>query len=176
MIDFESFRQSFPTILSLGYLPMGGIEFTEDFTDCHCDICSENQALRNNQKYSYDLDVAKRAEEFAELTQYMICPPRVLGFCLSKRLWVELKVSGVKNIEKRIRTEAFSSLIMQNEKYKHLIKNLVTSHWSKTKGSESPYMEDFMKGKGEGLVILLYGNYPFLNYFAMINYPKVHPG
>ena len=133
---------------------MGDLPFVlwdEDDDTCTCGICSANEKLRRNQKLHYDnVTTATKWEE----TQLLICPPRLRGYYLRGKRWVELYVDNVKSIEKLKDTTSFDKLEL-NKPQKNLIRNLVTFHAS---GSESQdrVMNDLSQGKGSGLVILLH--------------------
>lgn len=56
----------------------------------------------------------------------------------------------------------FNEQLQLDEKYKHMIHALVKSHESKNKSKvDKPQVSDVMKGKGNGLVILLHGQYRY---------------
>ncbi|MCJ1437027.1 hypothetical protein MMC27_006412 [Xylographa pallens] len=149
MVDFGSYVQHGPPYEY--YPPMGDLEFTEDDGTCQCALCAANMALRASQKPHYDH--AKNTDGFED-TQYLICPPRVLGYHLNGKRWVELDVRLVSEIEHLTDASSFRQLEL-NPVQKELIKKLVKSHASGTE--KTPFMRDLMKGKGNGLVILLHG-------------------
>ena len=109
--------------------------------------------------------------------QLLICPPRVEGYALSNKMWVYLDVSAdslheVPEMHEGDDSEgqldiAFNKIVLPDDKHwketKQVIEQLVRAH-----GSLSPPMaddnddtpapfKDFIEGKGEGLVVLLYG-------------------
>ncbi|KAH0548597.1 hypothetical protein GP486_007859, partial [Trichoglossum hirsutum] len=153
MVDFKSYLQHGPQ--SNGPAPIGKIYYSDGDHECHCANCLANTDLKENQKFGYDS--VSRTDKFED-TQYLICPPRVLGYHLHGKKWVELEVSKVKSIKNKNIKNAFESLELKADQ-KLLIESLVKSHTS-GKGHQpggKPFMEDFMKGKGNGLVILLHG-------------------
>jgi hypothetical protein len=156
MIDTLSFRQHGPG-KHYNQMPMGKVRFWNKVNDCRCSICQQNFALNENQKPHYDLEPGNFGEGFEDSTQYLICPPRVLGYHLSRKHWVELNVNDVKKVERKIDTSAFDQLQMESIKSKELLRKLVMSHWNRNKSDNKGKMQDLMKGKGESLVILLYG-------------------
>ncbi|KAG8802746.1 hypothetical protein FRC16_008769 [Serendipita sp. 398] len=81
---------------------------------------------------------------------YMLAPPIVYGFALEDKEWVELNIDLVKPIVWN--DEAFANLVLPEDK-KMLIKALVEVH--STKGRV--VFDDFIVGKGQGLVINLFG-------------------
>ncbi|KAI0127189.1 hypothetical protein BJ170DRAFT_595068 [Xylariales sp. AK1849] len=90
-----------------------------------------------------------RAREFAE-EDYLIASPVVLGFAFGEKLWLELSVSGVKEISWN--DQAYESLVLE-PKTKDIVKALVESH--KYHAAES--IDDVIQGKGKGLVFVLHG-------------------
>ncbi len=116
MVDFNSYLEYGPKIS--GGAPMGDLRFSGNSNECHCTYCSSNRALREHQKWAYDN--ADKTATFEE-TQYLICPPRVLGYDLKGRAWVELDVEKVKPIIEKTSTKAFDRLELKY-KQKKLIK------------------------------------------------------
>ncbi|KAK1839779.1 ATPase [Colletotrichum chrysophilum] len=164
MVDFEAYLQYSPW--SGTYAPMGSADFPRRDNECRCPACVTNAALRDSQKMAYD--GVKTQIHFEDL-QFKICPPRVLGYHLDSRTWLELNVgkqktssseateeweSYLKDIKELRSSEAFEKLQLLPTQ-KSLIKDLVRCHSS---GANSkPLMTDIIKGKGKGLVILLHG-------------------
>lgn len=171
MIDALSFRDYGPGkyYQHKNQLPMGNLRFWKQTKACRCSVCQENFELNESQRSHYDLEPHQIREEFADPTQYLICPPRVLGYHLSRKRWVELKVTEVKDIKKRVDTSAFDYLQMESVKSKELLKSLVMSHWNTKRSDSKGKMQDLMKGKGESLVILLYGRQSCAIYSACKN-------
>ncbi|KAL8948419.1 MAG: hypothetical protein Q9222_005397 [Ikaeria aurantiellina] len=150
MVDFGSYLQHGPDFSD--YPPMGNIEYgEEDNGACRCDQCMQNDDLKTNQKLHYD--GVKSANDWEE-TQLMICPPRVLGYHLRSKRWMEFDVDNVKDIVKLKDSTAFRGLQLAKSQ-KTLIEQLVKTHASAT--DRDPTMRDHMQGKGNGLVILLHG-------------------
>jgi hypothetical protein len=94
----------------------------------------------------------------------MICPPTVLGYALEKKVWVEMPVDNVTEIEAGPDERAFDNLVLsdddEEDNTKFLIKSLVKHHSSSRSQSAKGQiggLEDFVEGKGKGLVILLHG-------------------
>lgn len=154
MVDFGSYIRHGPEFDE--YPPMGDLEFVTDVDDDddarYCSICAANEKIKKNQKSHYD---GATTDTGWEQTQLLICPPRLLGYHLKGKNWVELVVDNVKNIQNQKDMTSFNRLEM-NTSQKKLIRLLVSSHAS---GSENQnrIMTDFSQGKGNGLVILLHG-------------------
>ena len=117
---------------------------------CRCDNCEENTILKENQRSYFD-DVTD-FKKFEDL-QYMMLPPRVLGYILGRKRWVELDVNLLKNA-KAPNANSLDRLQM-NQKRKDLIRDLIKFHAAGHE--EKAKMQDLNKQKGNGLVILLHG-------------------
>ena len=134
---------------------MGEVEFAGVANECHCGSCGDNELLKENQRRGYDdWDPKKNGQGPFCDEQYLLCPPRVLGYHLESRTWLELDVEELRIISQPASDSAFKKLQLQKP-LKELIENLVKSHTSGT--GKEPLMEDIVKGKGQGLVILLHG-------------------
>ncbi|KAL8834560.1 MAG: hypothetical protein Q9170_003688 [Blastenia crenularia] len=93
-----------------------------------------------------------KPEQAWEESQFLICPPRVLGFHFQSKQWVELDVSKVRDIAQLRDPSAFQRLELPAPQ-KTLLQNLVSCHAVK---DEDRSMRDLVKGKGNGLVVLLH--------------------
>lgn len=87
--------------------------------------------------------------EFTE-EEFLISSPVVLGFAFSEKLWLELTVSGISDIEWNV--DAFDSLVLPNNQ-KSIVKALVESHTFHA----AENIDDVIQGKGKGLVAVLHG-------------------
>jgi len=85
-----------------------------------------------------------------ELTDshFMICTDRIPFFSLQDKSWHKGNIANVR--DKIFNEKIFSQLVLP-EATKQLVRALVRNH---TKGTS---FDDFVKGKGKGLVILLHG-------------------
>ncbi|KAF2107678.1 aaa family ATPase [Lophiotrema nucula] len=107
-------------------------------------------------KFNYD--GIKPNQDF-ENDQYIICPARLLGYVMSTKAWAQMPVACIHEIKQKIKVDAFSNLILDPQA-KNLIKSLVGNHEKKKQASDSGELagrEDWIEGKGRGLVILLHG-------------------
>jgi len=93
----------------------------------------------------------KTQREKPELTpeELLIASPVLMGFSLSDKLWLELNVEKVLPIEWN--EEAFTNLVLPTDR-KMLLQSLVEAHNAELSG-----FDDFIKGKGRGLVVNLFG-------------------
>ncbi|XDG06949.1 hypothetical protein ABKA04_006564 [Annulohypoxylon sp. FPYF3050] len=79
----------------------------------------------------------------------MHCPPFTLGYSLGRKQWCRFFVDCVSDV--KWNPNAWDSLMLQ-EKEKHLLRALISSH------AYSKKPRDSMQQKGKGLVILLHGS------------------
>lgn len=121
--------------------------------DCKCAACISNSLLEQRQGVNFD--GLRKDEEFQDSIQFMLCPPRVIGYLLTKRLWAELDISTGNFLNKADPEKGQKSFdALQLQKYdKNLIKSLVQGHSKFAKTG----VQDFVANKGQGLVILLHG-------------------
>ncbi len=128
----------------------------QPYISCTCATCIENEALTGTTRYHYD-----RVDENKEFTeeQYLICPPRVLGFFMVRKTWAQLLVEDVAYLGKND-GDAFNKLVLERQQ-KTLIRSLVSRHGEESESSEggSQQVEDIIEGKGKGVVILLHGTW-----------------
>lgn len=118
-----------------------------------------------------------------EEDQLLICPPRVEGFALNIKKWVYLDVGAdvlrdlseeQNSLELDPTVDApFSKIVLPNNKTwqetKDVIKQLVKAHGSVMKDDDDvpgPF-RDFIAGKGEGLVVLLYGTFRSMSVISL---------
>jgi len=158
MVDFESYVRHGPN----EPVPIGELTLSDKDEDdeCRCTTCMADGGPKDNQKYEWDANSGEGKDSFNN-DQYLTCPPRVLGYHLMEKKWVELLINHVHDIEKPLINDAFQKLQLA-ERQKVLIQELVRSHTNDRLGdTKSPraQMDDLTKGKGEGLVILLHGGY-----------------
>lgn len=80
----------------------------------------------------------------------LIASPVVLGFAFSEKLWLELTVSGISDIDWN--QSAFDSLVLPGNQ-KSIVRALVESHTFHA----AENIDDVIQGKGRGLVAVLHG-------------------
>ncbi|KAK4691867.1 hypothetical protein P7C71_g5229, partial [Lecanoromycetidae sp. Uapishka_2] len=83
--------------------------------------------------------------------QLLVCSPTVLGFSLDRRVWAEFAVSCIEGIQWS--DLPFQSLVIP-EKKKSVLQALVRRH---DQDDMDEAFDDFVEGKGKGLIILLHG-------------------
>ncbi len=109
---------------------------------------------KRTQKESIDKPHGQRGRATREFTkeELLISSPVVLGFVFSKKIWLELTVSGIQEIEWN--KAAFNSLVLP-ENQRSIIKALMQSQLSEAQGRKT--VNDIIKGKGKELVAVLHG-------------------
>jgi len=93
---------------------------------------------------------------------YMICNPQIIVFLLRNKIWANILVSGLHDI--KWRADPYTHLQMPKEK-KFLVRKLVmgfTADYSKPhnghdEDESDDDFDDFIAGKGKGLIFLLHG-------------------
>src|SRR5438045_7580847 len=69
-----------------------------DYSQCACTKCQANTELNQTLRTKYD-GLKKDGQgvwpDFDDV-QRLLCPPRVLGYALDKKLWVSMLVDNVK--------------------------------------------------------------------------------
>ena len=76
---------------------MGSMQPIEAWPLYTCPAFLENDEVTNTYRTHYD--GVDRNAAFNE-EQYLICPPRVLGFFMVKKTWAQLLVGNIQYLEK----------------------------------------------------------------------------
>lgn len=116
----------------------------------------KNEVFRN--MYHFDWDKHHRSKPMTD-TQYMLCPPRLLGYALKQRIWGQFLVDGLSDPDEKD-SRTFNEKLQLDSEAKYLIHNSVMAHEQgkkKDRGGRVKGLEDFAPGKGRGLTIMLYG-------------------
>ncbi|KAI0011874.1 hypothetical protein F4779DRAFT_635471 [Xylariaceae sp. FL0662B] len=157
MVDYSSYFVYGPT-----HPRNGPLWPSHDNPECRCSDCQNNNGLTEQYRTRFDSkDYQKK--KIWEDEQYMLCPPRVLGYILREKQWAQLQVTSLHEIPRGDQRNAWDSrLQLAEEETKTLLFNLVQSHISTTKTTDNTTenrleVSDIIPHKGKGLVILLYG-------------------
>jgi hypothetical protein len=94
MVDYDSYFQYGPADGRNGPLNPG-----KQGTGCACSDCQNNEGLRTRYRASFDQPAKARGKVWED-EQYLICPPRVLGYVLGDKRWAQLQVSHLFDIDK----------------------------------------------------------------------------
>lgn len=160
MVDFGAYRKYGPREGS----HVGSLRPSQDYDKCSCVECNKlHTGLAKLYRVSFD-DPSNLDGEWED-EQYVLCPPRVLGYVLSTKQWAQLQVDDVRDIEKKRDKDAWDSKLQladedgkgQKSKVKRMLLNLVESHATSDGPKQDLEVDDLIPGKGKGLVILLYG-------------------
>ncbi|KAF5869994.1 putative p-loop containing nucleoside triphosphate hydrolase protein [Botrytis fragariae] len=152
MVDFESYFR-----YGLDVARIGDTQIIDGFDDCHCPDCVSNEAQKELFKPSYDKMTGQRDEEWEKL-QFMLCPPRVLGYILKDKQWAQLAINNLSTIKDEEYSDVLKQLHLSGpgkdggKKKKELLFGLVQNH-----GMDEEELQDLVAEKGKGLVFLLYG-------------------
>ncbi|ETS75830.1 hypothetical protein PFICI_12774 [Pestalotiopsis fici W106-1] len=119
------------------------------FSGQGADDAKDKASKENKMENHHTTKKASHGREFSD-EDYLIASSVVLGFAFNEKLWVELSVSGVKEISWN--ESAYESLVLQ-PKTKDVVKALVESH----KYHAAENIDDVIQGKGKGLVFVLHG-------------------
>ncbi|KAL8692665.1 MAG: hypothetical protein Q9218_002365 [Villophora microphyllina] len=152
MVDFESYYRYGPLVATVGSLDL----ITES-QECMCRECQNVSAWHNVKRARFDEDAH---QEDWEEEQFMLCPPRVLGYIFSDKQWAQLQVTLLRDIPKHGVADSWNRVkLADGEETKQMILNLVEGHGTaNSKDDDSGLVvDDIVAKKGKGLVILLYG-------------------
>lgn len=132
MIDFESYFRYGPALARIGELGPADID------DCGCYTCRQNLPLQEKLRTRVELVANQKGDWLDE--QYMLCPPRVLGYILRDKQWAQLEVSSLKTNPK----------------------NDIRNPWSERLkladgGETKQIILDLVSSQVKGLITLLYG-------------------
>ncbi|KAF2227368.1 hypothetical protein BDZ85DRAFT_2477 [Elsinoe ampelina] len=150
MVDFESYFRYGPE-----YASIGDTAVFDDVYACPCKECTTNEAQKRLFKPHYDGMSGHESETWEDL-QYMLCPPRVLGYVLKEKQWAQLAVENLREIPAQNHEEVMRNLYLagknSGQDQKRLLFGLVKHH-----GQHENDPEDIVAEKGKGLIFLLYG-------------------
>lgn len=96
-------------------------------------------------------ETEKQKKKGLTAEQHLLCSPRVYGFAMRLKEWVQMLVTNVKEISQDDKDSAWRKLELP-EKSKKLLKTLVTQH-----SKDDAVLQDLIPGKGNGLIVLLHG-------------------
>lgn len=91
MVDYESFFQ----YVSSG-ARNGTIEPGQSGPECTCSDCVKNTGFRQRYRTHFDERKYAKNKEWED-EQYLLCPPRVLGYILKEKQWAQLQVTYLRD-------------------------------------------------------------------------------
>ena len=152
MVDFESYFRYGPAVAKVGALvPI------MDSGQCTCLDCQKDTEVQAAFRTRFDQD---KCQEKWEEEQYLLCPPRILGYILRDKQWAQLEVTSLSELPEQNLEESLDRVkLADGEETKKMILNLVNSHSTAHSKSDdsSLVVDDIVAMKGKGLVMLLYG-------------------
>lgn len=166
MVDFESYFLYGPSVACVGPL----MPYT-DHPECGCNDCLENEGLKAGYRTRFDEETHQRGKWEDE--QYLLCPPRVLGYILRDKQWAQLQVSELGGIPDNSANDSWTTRLKlaDGEKTKRMISDLVKGHGSSDSSQDDGLeVDDIIARKGKGLVMLLYGKTPMVSETANSKY------
>src|SRR5271155_3622058 len=97
MVDANMFREYCPSILT-SQIEMAKVR--EGGKPCACTKCSANTALGDTFKTAYDGRGKGDDDNWPEFedTQLLLCSPRVLGYALDTKKWIQMSVDQIDEI------------------------------------------------------------------------------
>jgi hypothetical protein len=140
VVDFKSFLEYQPPNAPI----LGEQQRYDKGAECSCDDCKN----RREDVYHFSWDKLPPTQEMTD-EQYLLCPPRVLGYSLKDKKWMQFAVESLKKPREADSTN-FNTKLQLHPDHKELIWKSVQSHKKKN-------ILDYTPGKGNGLVILLWG-------------------
>lgn len=162
MVDFMSFFEYLsPTTPILGPLPRyeGQLETLSPER-------RTNPIFR--EMYKFDWDKHPPTKEMTD-DQYMLCPPRVLGYALKQKKWAQLLVDRLQQPD-AADASTFRDKLQLDYELKELVQMSVQAHERGKKTNprgQQLALQDFAPDKGKGLIIMLYG-------MGILSYLKEH--
>jgi hypothetical protein len=99
------------------------------------------------------MDAEKSLEEN---DNYLLFPPRLLGYATQEKIWGQFSVDDTKKPPGK-KPKKFQNDLQLDPKYKRLIEALVSSHESNQDRAKARQVKDVVQNKGKGLVLLLHG-------------------
>ncbi|KAI1387952.1 P-loop containing nucleoside triphosphate hydrolase protein [Hypoxylon trugodes] len=156
VVDYLSYVQYGPPIIR-----NGSLNPSLDDLGCMCSDCQQNEGLTAMYRTHFDTAEAQM-QKTLEDEQYMLCPPRLLGYVLGEKQWAQLQVTLMKDIPVEDPGNPWKNRLQVADETKNMLFNLIQSHVSTMKTETTPEetgleVNDIIPGKGKGLVILLYG-------------------
>ena len=87
---------------------IGPLKLNRFGTGCACSDCLSNIGLAERYRTRFDDPKFALAKDW-DPEQYLICPPRVLGYILQEKQWAQLQVSLLRALAPGDCTDAWNS-------------------------------------------------------------------
>ncbi|KAJ4301552.1 hypothetical protein N0V90_003645 [Kalmusia sp. IMI 367209] len=154
MVDFTSFYE----YLSANTPILGPMPRYEGQLETLSPERRANPIFREMYKFNWDKHPPNKP---MTPEQYMMCPPRVLGYALKQKKWAQLLVDRLQPPDEAD-ASTFRDKLQLDEELKDLVQKSVQAHElgkETNRSGQTLALQDFAPDKGKGLVIMLYG-YP----------------
>lgn len=102
MVDYDSYFQYGPADARNGALEPSNAD-----PPCDCSDCQTNTGLAKRSRAWLDDPKTSAAKEWKD-EQYLLCPPRVLGYILKEKRWAQLQVTHLDDLRSFEESEADS--------------------------------------------------------------------
>jgi hypothetical protein len=160
MIDCTAFEQYSPSSSDLGHLKRLSLDI------CNCTLCLDEQRHCREWIQQFDMENESETQGLSRSTEkimhnYLLLPPRVLGYCLNSKIWGQFHVDAITDIDPPNSDDFDKKLIFpdNSDDVKTDLKTLIAQHGS----TQGHIVADPVAGKGAGLVILLHGIVDLVN-------------
>jgi hypothetical protein len=139
---------------------LGDYVTTRRETPCECPLCDPDARQASFLKHFMARD--GQGQEHDAL--YALLPPRLHAYDIARKSWGQVHVNDIvaeKFNEKRDWDNPWKQLVL-NDSHKQNIEALVTSHFTRVSKSDAKQdsgvnIQDLVRRKGDGVVILLHG-------------------
>lgn len=149
MIDFTAYkRYSRRGVNAIGSL------FPAHIAACKCQLCFDRKSncIQWMRRFA---EKAAGNDSADEASNYLLLPARLLGYCFKTKVWAQFHVYRIGTIEAPDVDNLMKKLIFpeESESTKQDLKILIEQHGT----TKLHLVEDSIKGKGAGLIVLLHG-------------------
>lgn len=141
LIDYSAFVEFGGKSITVGN------QSTNPSSNCQCAFCVNGRQEWDGVSPTNKNPEKRRLNE----KQLLLCPPRVVGFAMKSKVWVQMLVDNVEELKTEGKDNAFKKLELP-KRTKDLLRDLVEQH---TKFPNR--LDDLVPGKGNGLIALLHG-------------------
>ena len=151
MVNADLYLRFGPGILGLGDMVLISIK---DF--CDCELCLSSDHKNWSEKFA---KYNARDDDF----HFLLLPARVLGYALSRKIWAQFTVDEVADVDNPSPDEVYDNQLVfpgnDSEDQKADLKSLIVNHIKvrEREASSRKLVNDPIRGKGEGLILLFHG-------------------
>ncbi|KAG4422325.1 hypothetical protein IFR04_004477 [Cadophora malorum] len=155
IVDFEAYSKYGPEDGSANMGELMPAFLGSSFLSCSCSICTKRKAWTPNRTFNRS-NSSDSTSGIA--TDFVLYPPRVLGYITADKIWAQFRVDKIKEVNKDSLNDEFDQKLALDQAKKDMIKKLILNH--RVRGEKNELLEtqinDIVPGKGKGLVMLLH--------------------